>query len=58
MSDAIIEGATVKDVIKFALKPTVVAVLSATVEEVASNLIQIRKNYAAEPPPKLPIEVP
>ena len=43
-SEAIKDGATVKDVIKFTLKPTVGAVLCATVDQVASNLIEMRNN--------------
>ena len=40
-SEAINEDATVKDVIMSALKPTVGAVLSSTVDQVASNQIQM-----------------
>ena len=43
-SKAIKEGATVKDVIKSTLKPTVGAVLGATVDKVASKLIEMRNN--------------
>ena len=57
-SEAIKEGATVKDVIKSALKPTVGAVLGATVDQVASNLIQMRDNHDSAPPPNPPIVVP
>ena len=39
-SKAIKEGTTVKDVIKSTLKPTVGAVLGATVDQVASKLIE------------------
>ena len=41
--EAIKKGATVTDVIRFTLKPTVGAVLGATVEQVASKLIEMRK---------------
>ena len=34
------------------------AVLGATVEQGASNLIQMRDNYEAAPPPNPPIVVP
>ena len=40
-SEAIKEGATVKDVIKFTLKPTVGAVLGATVDQIVSKLIEM-----------------
>ena len=43
-SKAIKEGSTIKDVIKSTLKPTVVTVLGATVDQVASKLIEIRNN--------------
>ena len=43
-SEAIKEGATVKDVIKSTLKPTVNVVLGATVDQVASKLIEMRNN--------------
>ena len=55
---AIKGGATVNDVIISALKPTVGAVLSSTVDKVASNLIQMRDNPAAAPPPNPPIVLP
>ena len=57
-SEAIREGATVKDVIKFTLKPTVGAVLSVTVDQVASKLIEMRDNRKNAPPPNPPIVVP
>ena len=41
-SEAIKEGATVKDVIKSRLKPTVGEVLGVTVDKVSSKLIEIR----------------
>ena len=56
-SEAIKEGATVKDLIKSALKTTVGSVLGATVDQVASNLIQMRDNHDAAPPPNPPIVV-
>ena len=40
--DAIKEGATIIDVIKSTLKPTVDAVLCASVDQVASKLIEMR----------------
>ena len=57
-SEAIKEGATFKDVIKSTLTPTVGAVLGATVDQVASKLIQMRDNNNAAPPPNPPIVVP
>ena len=57
-SKAIKEGATFKDVIKSTLTPTVGAVLNATVDQVASKLIQMRDNHDAAPPPNPPIVVP
>ena len=54
-SKAIKEGATVKDVIKSTLKPTVGAVLGATVDQVASKLIEMRNNQNDAPPPNPPI---
>ena len=57
-SEAIKEGATIKDVIKSTLKPTVGAVLGATVDQVASKLIQMRDNNDTGPPPNPPIVVP
>ena len=41
-SEAITEGATVKEVIKSTLKPKVGAVLGATVDQVAYKLIEMR----------------
>ena len=49
-SETIKEGATVKDVIKSTLKPTVSAVLGATVDQVASKLIEMRNNQNDAPP--------
>ena len=57
-SEAIKEGAKFIDVIKFTLTPTVGAVLGATVDQVASKLIQMRDNHDALPPPNPPIVVP
>ena len=57
-SEAIKDGATVKDVIKSTLKPTVGAVLGATFEQVASKLIEMRDNHDSAPPPNPPIVVP
>ena len=57
-SEAIKEDATFKDVIKSALTPTVGAVVGATVDQVASKLIQLRDNNNAAPPPNPPIMVP
>ena len=57
-SEAIKEGATIKDVIKSTLTPTVGAVFGATVEQVASKLIQMRDNNDTAPPPNQPIVVP
>ena len=56
-SEAIKEGATVQDVVKSVLKPTVGAVLGATVDQVASKLIQMRDNHDSAPPPNPPIVV-
>ena len=57
-NEAIKEGAMVKDVIKSTLKPTVGAVLGATVDQVASKLIAMRNNQNDEPPPNPPIVLP
>ena len=57
-SEAIKEGSTFKDVIKSTLTPTVGAVLGATVDQVASKLIQMRDNNNAAQPPNQPIVVP
>ena len=54
-SEAIKEGATVKDVIMSTLKPTVEPVLGATVDQVASKLIKLRNNHNDAPPFNLPI---
>ena len=48
-SEAIKDGATVKDVIKSTLKPKVGAVLGATVDQVASKLIEMRNNQNDAP---------
>ena len=57
-SEAIKEGATIKDVIKSTLKPTVGAVLGATVDQVASKLIKMRNNQNDAPPSNPPIMLP
>ena len=57
-SEAIKEGATVKDVIKSTLKPTVSEVLGATVDKVASKLIEMQNNQNDAPPPNPPIMLP
>ena len=57
-SEAIKERATVTDVIKSTLKPTVGAVLGATVDQVASKLIEMRNNQNDAPPPNPPIVLP
>ena len=57
-SETIKEGATVKDVVKSLLKPTAGAVLRATVDQVASKLLEMRENYASAPPPNPSIVVP
>ena len=57
-SEAIKEGATFKDVIKSTLTPTVGAVLGATVDQIASKLIQMRDNNNVAPPLNQPIVVP
>ena len=57
-SEAIKEGATVKDVINSTLKPTVGAVLGATVDQVASKLIEMRNNQNDAPPLNRPIMLP
>ena len=53
-SDAIKDGATVKDVIKSTLKPTVGPVLGATLDQVASKLIDMR-NYKNKATPLNPL---
>ena len=50
-SEAIKEAATVKDVVKSTLKPTVGAVLGATVVKVAPKLIEMRDTQNDAPPP-------
>ena len=57
-SEAIKKGATIKDVIKSTLKPTVGAVLGATVDQVASKLIEMQNNQNDAPPPNPPIMFP
>ena len=57
-SEAIKEGATVKDVIKSTLKPTVGAVIGAIFDQVASKLIEMRNNQNDAPPPNPRIVVP
>ena len=57
-SEAIKEGATVIDVIKSTLKPTVGAVLGATVDQVASKLIEMRNNQNDAPQSNPPIMLP
>ena len=57
-SEEIKEGAKIKDVIKFTLKPTVCTVLGATVDQVAFKLIEMRDNQNDAPPPNLSIGVP
>ena len=55
-SEAIKEGAKVKDVVKSTLKPTVGTDLGATVDKVASKLIEMRNNQTDALPSNLPIE--
>ena len=57
-SEAIKEGATVKDVIKSTLKPMVGAVLGATVDQVASKIIEMRNNQNVAPTPNSPNMLP
>ena len=57
-SEAIKEGATVKDVVNSVLKPTADAVLGATVDQVASKLLELRDNHDSAPPPNPLIVVP
>ena len=57
-SEAIKEGATVKDVIKSTLKTTVGAACGATVDQVASKLIEMRNHQNDAPPPNPPIMLP
>ena len=58
ISESIKEGATVKDVIKFTLKPTVCAVVGATVAQVDSKLNEMRNNQTDAPQPNPPIMLP
>ena len=57
-SEAIKEGAPVNDVIKSTLTPTEEAVLGATVDQVASKLIEMRNNQNDAFPPNPPIVLP
>ena len=57
-SDAIKEGATVKDVLLSTLIPTVKAVLGAMVDQVASKLIEMRNNQNDAPPSNPHIVLP
>ena len=57
-SKSIKKGATVKDVIKFTLKPKFGAVLGVTVDQVASKLTEMRNNQHDAPPPNPPIMLP
>ena len=57
-SEAIKESATVKDVIKSTVQPTVGAVLGATVDQVASKLIEMRDKHDAALPANPPIVLP
>ena len=57
-SEAIKEGATIKDVIKSTVQPNVGAVLGATVDQVASKLIEMRDKHDAALPPNPPIVLP
>ena len=57
-SEAIQEGAPVKDVVKSVLKPTASAFLGDTVDQVASKLLEMRDNHASAPPTNPPIVVP
>ena len=52
------KGTTVNDVIKSTLKPTVGAVLGATIDQVAFKLIEMRNNQNDAPPPNPPIMLP
>ena len=58
VAEAIKEGATVKDVIKSTLKPTVGSVLGATVDQVASKLFEMRNNHNDAPPSNPPLMLP
>ena len=55
--EAIKDCATVKDVIKSTLEPTVGAVLGVTVDQVAFKFIEMRDKQNDEPPFNLPIVV-
>ena len=57
-SEAIEEGATVKEIIKSKLNPTAGAVLGATVDQVASKLIEMRNKQNDAPPSNPPIVLP
>ena len=58
VSEAIKEGATVKDVIKSTVQPTFGAVLGVTVDQDASKLIDMRDKHAAAPPLNPPMVLP
>ena len=57
-SEAIKQCATVKDVIKSTLKPTVGADFGATVGQVPSKLIEMQNNQIYAPPANPPIMLP
>ena len=57
-SEAIKEGATVKDVITFTLKLTVGVVLGTTLDQAASKLIEMRNNQNDAPSSNPPIMLP
>ena len=57
-SEAINEGATVKDVVMSVLKPTTGVVLGATFDQVVFKLLEMRDNHTSAPPPNLPIVMP
>ena len=57
-SEVIKKGTTVKDVIKLTFKPTFGAVLGATSDQVAFQLIDMRDNQNDAPSHNLPIIVP
>ena len=57
-SEDIEKGSTVKDVIKSTHKPTVGSVLGATVDQVASKQIEMRRNQNDAPPHNPPIMLP
>ena len=57
-SEEIKEGARINDVFKSTPKPMVGAVLGATVDQVASKLIEMRNNQNDAPLPNPPIVVP